>query len=158
MAAPPSPERMGEITVMIWEVALASRADGGAAALPPDARWLLEAVALSVPATAARCPRVLATVAPEVRVAVRRLAGAAPGPVTTQARQASQEAGSEAQERAWVTTQEAARALHRTTHAVRAAARRGRLAGDHDGPGGQWRIDRASLEDYRRGHARADHR
>ena len=154
MAAPPSLDRMGEITVKVWELALTTVPANGGGRLPPDVAWLLQAVALSAPATAARCPRVLAAVPTEVAAAVRRLAGAAP--VTPLAAGASQEAASETLTgRPWLTTAEAARALHLTSHAVAPPAA-GAAWPPPAAPAATWRIGPASLEQYRRSHARAD--
>jgi hypothetical protein len=146
---------MGEITCKVWELALTTLPANGAGPLPPDVAWLLSAVAVSAPAAAVRCPRVLAALPPGAREEVRLLAERdspsetlfAP-PVTATAREASPEADSET-----LTTQEAGRALGITTHGARAACRRGHLAGTV--VDGKWRIDRAALEDYRRDHAGA---
>jgi hypothetical protein len=147
MDAPPL-ERMGEITVKVWELALAGLPANGGGPLPPDVAWLLAAVARSVPAAAVRCPHVMAALPPGVRAEVLAASAA---PVTPLAGQASQEAGSEAQAgRSWLSAAEAGRALGIGVHGARAAARRGRLAATR-GPAGEWRIEEAALEQYAAG-------
>jgi hypothetical protein len=137
----PTPERVAHLTVCAWELALAAQSRNGAP-LPADVAWCVEAAALSAPGTAARCPRVLAVLAPEARATVH-----AAQAVTAPPPPPSQTASSE--ERPWMTSIEAAQALGIGEHGARAAARRGRVAATH-GPGGRWEIDRASLAEYQR--------
>ena len=153
--AAPSHERTCHLDVLAWEALLAS---AGVArngyALDPGVVWLVSYRALAAPGTAAHCPNVRAALPADVLAAVLRLAEV-PASVTPLAAGASQEAASEAEAgRSWLTTREAARALGCTAHGARAACRRGRLAGTV--VDGKWRIDPASLEEYRRSHARAD--
>jgi excisionase family DNA binding protein len=139
----PSLERMAHLTLLAWELALASEARNGHP-LPADVRWCVQRLALADPLTAARCPQVRRALPPDVRAAVLALAAA---PVTAPAGQASQPSGSEAGPE-WLTVQEAAQALGVSAHGVRAACRRGRLDATR-GPAG-WRIRAASVQEYRR--------
>jgi hypothetical protein len=146
MTAAPSHERVCHLDVLAWEAALGPAAGNGRA-LPADVVWTVSRRALAAPVTAARCPHLRAALPPGVLAAVLRAAGAVP--VTPLAAPASQEARS-GTGREWLTSREAARALGLTVHGARAAARRGRLTAAR-GPGGEWRIDPASVTEYRGG-------
>jgi hypothetical protein len=134
---------MAHLTLCAWEAALRAQASNGHP-LPADVRWMVERLALAVPVTAARCPRVRAVLPPDVRAAVLRAAAA-------QGSQALAGRGSQAAVSAaggWLSARDAARVLGITPRGVRAACRRGRLAAARD-EAGVWRIEAASVAAYR---------
>jgi len=153
----PSPERQRAIVLMLTEVALSSSARNGRA-LPDDVAWLLTRLALNAPGTAARLPRVMAGLSPEVRAAVTRLAGqtshAARSDVPPGAPASVEWAGSPGRDgRAAgaapaqvLSVRQAAASLRISSHAVRAAARRGSLKAVKDA--GRWTFTAAAVDAY----------
>jgi hypothetical protein len=159
----PSLARMGEITTVVWEMALREMARDGQS-LPPDAKWLMRRVALSAPHAAVRCRYLMRAIGPEVAWAVMDAAGLPQAGVTRLDGRASQPAGSEnrpagtAGTGGSVSVREAARMLDLTPHGIRAACRRHRLAAVRDEQTGTWLIDPAGLADYARRRNGSGHR
>jgi hypothetical protein len=109
---------------------------GNGRAVPPDVAYVLAAIALGAPATAARCPHLLAVLATDVRATVFGLASAprATGSGTGWPVLADS-----------LTAGEAAQRLGITADAVRKRCRRGQLAATKHLTDA-WRIDPASIE------------
>lgn len=128
-------------------------ARNGSAPPTPAMVALARLLATTVPETAVRLPWLLAVAGPETRRAVALLARIEAEARTADATAGSGldgGAGSSPGQASWLTTDEAARAIG-VAHAdsVRAAIRRGRLAGRKD-PAGRWLVAAASIETYGR--------
>ena len=161
----PGPRRTAEIFLLLAEPALRRAAVDGVRP-PADLAWVLEDAARTAPHLARRLPFVRAALPPHVRAAigaarVTELAGAcdvaagsgaAPGgtepPSTRSALPVPP--GLPVRLRAGA----AAARLGVRTHAVRAAARRGRLPGVKD-ERGEWWFAAEEVQAYARGRARA---
>jgi hypothetical protein len=119
------------------------RRDGGAPGR--DTRAACVWLALSAPELAARCPWLLDAAGPEVAAAVRAAAATAAG-VTAEAPGASQPPAWDA-DSIW-TTGEVANMTGLSSHGVRAACRRGRLAAGKDAAG-EWQVTLAAVQQWR---------
>ena len=157
----PDPGRLRALILCAFEVALRAEAATGTAP-SPDLRWLITRFSLNTPGVAARLPRVMGVLDPDVAGTVRRLALA-----SRDQSQASQtldipgsqlgtvvetSPGTEGVVRVGVS--EAARVLGVSDHAVRAACRRKALPAVKD-EHGAWLIAVADLEVRARGRTRA---
>lgn len=131
------------LCAMALDAALRSRQRNGRA--PDDRlRWVASVLGLAAPDTAVHLPALLATAGPEVAATVRERAVVVA--VTVATGEASQASCSETED--WLTTAQVARLSGRTTHGVRAACRRGRLAAGKDETG-EWRISRQAAAEWR---------
>jgi Helix-turn-helix domain len=109
---------------------------GSGLAVPPDVARALGEVALGSPATAARCPRLLAALPADVRAAVLRQASGPP---------VSEIGNGVADLPHWLTVREAAELAGITAHGIRDRCRRGRLTATKHRVTGEWRIDGTDL-------------
>lgn len=137
---PPTPDRQRELALLAFEAALRRWSADGAQP-NDDVRWLVARLALSAPAVAARCGRVLAVLDPETRAAVRCRVTV---PVTELAVPPGDPAPS-----VQVSATAAARMLGMSNAGVRAAARRGRLPGTRS-ESGRWHLRVQDVEEYGR--------
>jgi hypothetical protein len=55
---PPSPQRIGELVILLAEAVLERNQRNGAGQVPPDLRWLIASAAAMAPEAAAVCPHV----------------------------------------------------------------------------------------------------
>lgn len=152
MADPPlTVADMAATTLLLAELALSTAAGNGGAAVNARVRYTLSRVSLANPETALRCPHVRAVLSPETLAVV--LSQASARPATQPAAPPPETADSGAAAAAGtVNTAAAARLLGVSPQAVRAAAKRGTLRGQHDRITGAWVLTRAAVEEY--AHAR----
>jgi hypothetical protein len=136
--------RMAHLTLCAFESALSAAGRNGAAPAA-DVVWTLGRLAAVAPHTALRCPHVKAAMDPVDVATAYALAGARPA--TPPAPPAPDTADSV------LGTAEAARALGISGQAVRRAAARGTLRGQHDRITGAWVFTRAAVAEYGRAHA-----
>jgi hypothetical protein len=140
-------ERMAALSLAAFEAALRAQARNGSQPTA-EVRYTIGRLAMAAPDAAARWPRVLAALPPEVRAAVIAQVGTAP------ATPAGPPGPDTADSERVVGTTAAARLLGRSGQAVRAAVKRGTLPGTKRPRDGVWVFARADLESYRESHAK----
>src|SRR5947209_4806996 len=115
---------MAALSVLAFEAALSAGGRNGGSQPAPDVRYTIGRLAMAAPDTAARCPHVRTALDPAVLAVVIAHVSARPAtpPAATPPQPADSAMGST----------EAARLLGITSQAVRAAAKRGTLRGQHD--------------------------
>lgn len=139
--AAPSRERIAELTLLALNRTLAEVARNGQQP-GADLRWMVDAWAQVAPEVAARLPYVRAALTPQVRAEVFRLISAPPA--------SKVDAAPAQQAQSVVSAKEAADLLGISPQAVRFAAAQGRLTASKHRVTGEWRINRAAAESYRR--------